>query len=351
MEKTAIVMFILAITYFIFDFFSETMQKRMNEKKAEENKKKSIAYYCLPLILASTRALLVAIFFAPFIINYKWSGAVGILTVAAAASAFNTFRTRNKLRNLITPSLFAKEGGEKMVEVKLNELFGKKRVAEMIFFLTGFLSCLLAALVSIKFSSVAVFIVAYVSISPIVITIVSLIFLAVAVFIFYRKYGDSTFPMPIVSTQKEERNNQAEENFPEFLKFPWDTYKNDLEKEPTEEEMKKFFTPEVISQRMIFCPEINVDSTDDWGIFGYEPGFIFIQGAQNKGIHCLNDLAWAKGTSLKMAGASIFILSHYDFFPRNKFSNVLITSSRHKKIYDFLKEELGKMPFLEDKEK
>lgn len=136
-----------------------------------------------------------------------------------------------------------------------------------------------------------------------------------------------------------ERQAGDEESFPEFLDFPWKNNK------PTEEEMQKFFTPETISQRILFCPQINIDTIDYWGISGYEEGFIFIKGLANKGIHCLGDQLWANGKSLKPSD-SVPILSHYDFFPRKKFSHILITQNNCPVIYNFLKKKLGNIKFL-----
>lgn len=127
-----------------------------------------------------------------------------------------------------------------------------------------------------------------------------------------------------------------EECYPSFIEFPWTT--NDV---PSEEEMRIFFTAEIILERLFFCPNINRDMTDDWGIFGYEEGFIFVEGALHNSVQCLNDLAWREGGQLKEStDYTVPELLHYDFFPRNKFSSIAITESRHLTVFQFLRKEL-----------
>lgn len=140
------------------------------------------------------------------------------------------------------------------------------------------------------------------------------------------------------------KENALYENkdIPKPLTFPWRGSDN-----PTEKDMQIFFTPEIISQRVLFCPEINVDMTDDWGMFGYEKGFIFLESLEKEGVNCFNDENWETGESLKLIGASVPVLPHYDFFPRQKFSHVLITPSRCPAIYNFLRNKIENVKLLE----
>ena len=140
------------------------------------------------------------------------------------------------------------------------------------------------------------------------------------------------------------KESKHKENTPEFIKFPWK--RSD---EPTDEEMEKFFTPDVISTRILFCPYINVDLTDDWGMFGYEEGFIYIEEMVREGTHCFNDLDWIEGVTVKDLGASVPVIPHYDEFPRNKFSHIRIINHDYPIIYKFLRNKLGNIKSLEDK--
>lgn len=114
-------------------------------------------------------------------------------------------------------------------------------------------------------------------------------------------------------------------------------------KEPTEEELKEFFTPENI-QRLIYCPQINIDELDGWGMFGYEPGYIFINKRHYEGIRNLNDQLMFEGkrgdTKSTRSGHKILTISHYDHFPQGKFAKQLLTLSRTPKTFAFLRKLL-----------
>jgi hypothetical protein len=91
----------------------------------------------------------------------------------------------------------------------------------------------------------------------------------------------------------------------------------------TRAELTQFFTPEVLRERLIVCPTMNVDVTDDLGVFGYEPGFIFIQQGQimNRAPVTINEAHWINGSTLRLVetptGLVIPVLPHKDFMPRN----------------------------------
>ena len=115
----------------------------------------------------------------------------------------------------------------------------------------------------------------------------------------------------------------------------------DAGNEPSEEVLRKFFTPEVI-QRLAYCPKINRDETDDWGMFGYEPGYIFVCGTAYEGARSFNDQAALIGKrgddKIKTAsGVEIYTIPHYDFFPRRKFINQKVTAERTPKTFAFLR--------------
>ena len=144
-------------------------------------------------------------------------------------------------------------------------------------------------------------------------------------------------------------SSEIEEYDIPFLKIPNgfpidDEIRTELnrEHEPSEEELKKFFTPEVL-QRIIYCPKINVDLTDDWGMFGYEPGYIFVCKNRYKGFRTFSDQFFFKGRSTQNTittkeGVEILVVPHYDAFPRAKFQSQTITQGRTPKTFEFLKE-------------
>ncbi len=114
----------------------------------------------------------------------------------------------------------------------------------------------------------------------------------------------------------------------------------DREHEPSEEDLEKFFTPEVL-QRIIYCPKINVDLTDDAGMFGHEPGYIFVCKSRYKGFRSFSDQFFFEGrttqnTITTKEGVEILAIPHYDVFPRAKFQTQTITQRRTPKTFEFL---------------
>lgn len=114
----------------------------------------------------------------------------------------------------------------------------------------------------------------------------------------------------------------------------------DREDEPSEEELKKFFTPDVL-QRTIYCPKINVDPTDSWGMFGYEPGYIFVCKSTYKGFRSFSDKFFFEGrttqnTIVTKEGVKILTIPHYDVFPRAKFQSQTITQRTTPRTFEFL---------------
>lgn len=117
----------------------------------------------------------------------------------------------------------------------------------------------------------------------------------------------------------------------------------DAKNEPSEEVLKEFFTPEVI-QRLIYCPKINVDLLDDWGMFGYEPGYVFVCGRNYEGAQTFADQGMLKAITTNMiktaSGIELMTIPHYDFFPKRKFSTQIITADGTPKTFVFLRQLL-----------
>ena len=114
-------------------------------------------------------------------------------------------------------------------------------------------------------------------------------------------------------------------------------------KKPTENELKEFFTPENI-QRLVYCPRVNIAERDGWGIFGYEPGYIFVNERNYEGMRSLNDHVMIKGKGfdkkVTKSGHEILTVPHYDDFPQNKFGKQLLTLSRTPETFKFLRKLL-----------
>ena len=158
-----------------------------------------------------------------------------------------------------------------------------------------------------------------------------------------------------------ESHNTPEIDIPK-LEIPHLTYGQDWD-EPTDTELDGFFGEHPDAwERVIACPQINRDSLDDWGIYGYLPGFIYVKGVKYKGAKSLNDMAFLgrqqgedvdsdpvlasagfkhRRTAL---GQNMWTIDHYDFFPRYKLDGVTITSESHPSTFAYLHRalEVGK---------
>ncbi len=118
----------------------------------------------------------------------------------------------------------------------------------------------------------------------------------------------------------------------------------DRDSELTEEELRAFFTREVIETRLIACAQMNRDETDDWGIYGYEPGFIFIQKGEvfQRQPQTINEKEWASGRTLTLhetrGGYNVPTMGHKDLFPRSAGELMVqeIRESNTPKTYKFL---------------
>jgi hypothetical protein len=87
----------------------------------------------------------------------------------------------------------------------------------------------------------------------------------------------------------------------------------------------------------VYCPQINVDLTDDWGMFGFEPGFILIKKVNYKGSRTLADKAAGLGLSMAVDPKSgLGVVAHYDYFPRRKFEHQIIRKSDYKGLFSVM---------------
>lgn len=128
----------------------------------------------------------------------------------------------------------------------------------------------------------------------------------------------------------------TEKDFPE-RKFPirWNPNKEIwYERVWDEGEVRKFYEdPENIS-RTIYCKEVNVDELDDWGMFGYTPGFVYIEKVNYKGSRTLADKAASLGLVVAVDPKSgLGIMNHFDYFPKHKFDYTLIRRENDPKLY------------------
>lgn len=118
----------------------------------------------------------------------------------------------------------------------------------------------------------------------------------------------------------------------------------------SEGEIRKFYEdPENVS-RTIYCPSVNVDDTDDWGIFGTTEAFIYIEKLNYKGNKTLADQASSLGLSIKIdPKTGLGVLGHGDYFPRHKFECCKIKKSEYPEIFTlmcdiFTKKEIKNPP-------
>lgn len=119
--------------------------------------------------------------------------------------------------------------------------------------------------------------------------------------------------------------------------FPlrWNEEKRDYEWD--EEEVRAFYEDPANVSRTVYCPEVNVDLLDDWGMFGFEPGFIFIEKVNYKGSVTLADKAASLGLSMAVdPKTGLGVISHYDYFPKRKFDHQIIRKSDYHGLFNVL---------------
>ena len=145
-----------------------------------------------------------------------------------------------------------------------------------------------------------------------------------------------------ISDAKESTTILSENDFPErkfpirynpkstktwvFEKYEWD-----------EKEIRKFYEdPENIA-RTVYCPEVNFDQLDDWGMFGFTPSFIYIEKSNYKGRKTLADEAAVLGLSvIKDPKTGLSAIPHFDYFPKMKYNYQLIKKSEYPQVFKIM---------------
>lgn len=158
-------------------------------------------------------------------------------------------------------------------------------------------------------------------------------------------------PISVQETSVSTPGKEVETPKMPHLEFPFNS-----KKEYSEAEVEAFFTDEILSERVLYIPTINRDLTDHFGMFGYEPGFVFIEGInpqRGEEAKNLNEYAWLNGLSTKETNTPVHYMEHWDSFPYKKFDFTIITPGSHlpiyQKIYEFLVKKLGKIEVKEEK--
>ncbi len=117
-------------------------------------------------------------------------------------------------------------------------------------------------------------------------------------------------------------------------KFPL-RWNNELKLyEWSEGEIKDFYDDPENIRRTIYCQSVNIDETDGWGMFGYTPGFIYIERRNYKGSKTFADRFSALGLSVGVEPITgLSIMSHFDYFPRQKFDYRIIKKTENPEIF------------------
>jgi len=99
--------------------------------------------------------------------------------------------------------------------------------------------------------------------------------------------------------------------------------------------IEKFIGMSKIWERLVACSAVRNDLIDDFGIFGIEPGFIFILGlgrGQPRPPEYPSEVAVALGLTLVPAqgenGQKLHYISHHDAFPSSLSYDVITRSTR-----------------------
>jgi hypothetical protein len=111
----------------------------------------------------------------------------------------------------------------------------------------------------------------------------------------------------------------------------------DVKIEDWREQIEEFYAdPENIS-RTIVCPNINNDLTDDWGMFGYGPGFIYVTGQNYTGETTINDRRSSLGLSIATdPKTGLGFMKHFDDFPRKKYSQRIIQKHDEPELFKLM---------------
>lgn len=127
-------------------------------------------------------------------------------------------------------------------------------------------------------------------------------------------------------------------------KSPAPTSLRTLLKHGSEQDLKQALTDDLVRQRLIYCPRINNDLLDDWGIFGHSRGFIYVVGKTHNGTTTVNEDMWQQGKTVKGIGVGrhfMQALPHYDSFPTSMFNHEIIRSGAETDEYNRLLTALG----------
>lgn len=110
-----------------------------------------------------------------------------------------------------------------------------------------------------------------------------------------------------------------------------------------EDEVRKFYQDPDNWHRTLFCPKINNDLTDGWGMFGYAPGYIFIRGSRYPGARSIADESMLLATSYAIdEDTGMGLLPHFDSFPYKKLNFDLITKTEDPKLFDLMCDMVAK---------
>lgn len=144
--------------------------------------------------------------------------------------------------------------------------------------------------------------------------------------------------------QLKEREQQRKRVDQAIAKIPRLDFPNEHDKES----LDRFFTTEVLNERVIFCPKIAIDTLDHWESFGNEPGYIIILGMNYEGERCLADKLFLEGSSLnKVEGIPVpGIASFTAGFPRDKFIYVLASQHHNPEVLKYLNNKIKRSKAL-----
>ncbi|MBP9864415.1 hypothetical protein KBC54_03130 [Patescibacteria group bacterium] len=134
---------------------------------------------------------------------------------------------------------------------------------------------------------------------------------------------------------EEERTRRREEVKGRLRQLP----NLPLPKERDTATLNSFFTHEVLGERVLICPQINVDLLDHWEIYGHEPGFIYIVGLKPEWERpsTMSEESWVQGTLVGMhPGLVCGSISAYAHFPVRMLDYELLTHSRDCPAFEHL---------------
>lgn len=100
-----------------------------------------------------------------------------------------------------------------------------------------------------------------------------------------------------------------------------------------------FFTADVLAERVLICPEINRDMTDDADVFGYEVGFVYIVGVWPtwEKPTTIAERAWLQGQKVSWrTGLPCGVITSFDWFPRHMLEMKPITPERDGELFSYL---------------